>query len=198
MTTRRNILIGGTVGAGALLVPRRAVAAPNTSQVPPVQMIDCGASQAANVQAMFPNAPFVLAGPVWKQAQLSLWPNAVIVRLAHFATDTTSRVLDIENGYAQPGDAPGWAGQLSAGGVEPKLYCSHTKLPAVLQAMTAYTGTLPWWLILAEQNGTPHDAQPVVVNGRNVLAGTQWYGVGNAPGSPYDITQICNLRAVLA
>lgn len=67
----------------------------------------------------------------WSAAEWRLFPRAVKVRIAIFASVNDGHVLDVEPGDATPAQAPGWVRMRRAAGVDPTVYCNASTWPAV-------------------------------------------------------------------
>lgn len=67
----------------------------------------------------------------WSAADWALFPNAVKVRIAIFASVNDGHVLDVEPGDATPAQAPGWVRMRRAAGVDPTVYCNYSTWPSV-------------------------------------------------------------------
>lgn len=70
----------------------------------------------------------------WSPGDWARFPNAVKVRIATQAYVNDGHVLDIEQGDATPGQAPGWVAMRRAAGVDPTAYCNASTWPLVRAA----------------------------------------------------------------
>jgi len=67
----------------------------------------------------------------WSAAEWALFPQAVKVRIAIFASVNDGHVLDVEPGDATPAQAPGWVQMRRKAGVDPSIYCNASTWPTV-------------------------------------------------------------------
>ncbi|MGH3761973.1 hypothetical protein [Actinophytocola sp.] len=67
----------------------------------------------------------------WSDAEWAMFPNAVKVRIAIFASVNNGHVLDVEPGDATPAQAPGWVVMRRRAGVDPSVYCNYSTWPTV-------------------------------------------------------------------
>ncbi|HEY7594876.1 MAG TPA: hypothetical protein VH969_17120 [Actinophytocola sp.] len=67
----------------------------------------------------------------WSKAEWAMFPNAVKVRIAIFASVNDGHVLDVEPGDATPAQAPGWVVMRRRAGVDPSVYCNASTWPTV-------------------------------------------------------------------
>lgn len=70
----------------------------------------------------------------WSPGDWARFPNAVKVHIATQANVNDGHVLDVEQGDATPGQAPGWVAMRRAAGVDPTAYCNASTWPLVRAA----------------------------------------------------------------
>lgn len=70
----------------------------------------------------------------WSPADWSLFPNAVHVHIAVFASTNSGQVLDVERYDATPEQAPGWVLMRRKAGVDPSVYMNMSTWPVVRAA----------------------------------------------------------------
>lgn len=96
--------------------------------------------------AQIPRDAAMVAGYVdglykWSDAEWNLFPNAVKVRIAVFATTNDGHVLDCEPGNCTPAQAVDWVLLRRQSGADPTVYCNQlnptTGWPAVREAFRA-------------------------------------------------------------
>lgn len=78
----------------------------------------------------------------------SRFPGRTVIRITTNPADNEGDCLDVEQGDAQPADAPTWvARRRAAGHGGPLVYCSESAWPTVRQAfMTAAVPEPGWWV----------------------------------------------------
>ncbi len=117
----------------------------------------------------------------WTTADWDRFPNAVKVRIAVFASTNDGHVLDVENGNATPGQAPGWVAMRRKAGVEPTVYCSLNSWPTVRSAfLAAGVAEPPYWVAY-------YDYIPTIPTGAVAKQYTD-----NPPGNPYDTSAVAD------
>jgi hypothetical protein len=122
-------------------------------------------------------AGYVDGGYRWTDSDWRLFPNAVKVRIAVFVSTNDGVVLDVENGDATPGQAPGWVRNRRLSGIDPSVYCSATAWPSVRAAFASSGVVEPHYWIAAYPGGGP-----TVPNG---AVAHQYEDVG-----PYDVSAV--------
>jgi hypothetical protein len=90
----------------------------------------------------------------WPAAAWRRFLRAILVRITvtasvHSTPQLRVHVLDVENGDATPGQAPGWAEEERAAGQVPTVYCNASTWPVARAAFAAARVTEPeWWIAL--------------------------------------------------
>ena len=83
----------------------------------------------------------------WSAADWELFPNAVHVGIACFASTDSGQVLDVESGCAAPYEAPGWVQRRRAAGVDPSVYVNRSNWAVTRQAFQQQGVAEPhYWL----------------------------------------------------
>lgn len=85
----------------------------------------------------------------WRDDQWALFPNAVKIRIAGWASTNDGHVLDVEAGDATPGQAPGWVRMRRDAGMWPTVYCSWAVWGDVRAAFIEQGVTEPEYWIAA-------------------------------------------------
>jgi len=116
---------------------------------------------------------------VWPAAQWRRLRESRAVVITVRAADNQGHVLDVENGDANPWEAPAWVQRRRAVFAQPGVYCNLSTWPACKAAFQTQAIAEPAWLIADWNNPTPH-----------LLAGTvaTQYAHDLAPG--YDLSQV--------
>lgn len=70
----------------------------------------------------------------WSVSDWALFPHAVHVHIAVFASTNSGQVLDVERYDASPDQAPGWVTMRRHAGVDPTVYMNMSTWPAVRSA----------------------------------------------------------------
>ena len=131
--------------------------------------------------------------------RISQWPAAAWakfkthkpIRITVTSSVNDGDVLDIENGDATPGQAPGWvkarlaSKQLVPGPSAPTLYCNRSNMTPVIDACVAHG--LRW--------GVDFHLWVSTLDGTKTLAGNpavavQWRGA--VAGEPWDVSEVVN------
>jgi len=83
----------------------------------------------------------------WPAEGWAAFPGSLLVRIATIASTDDGDALDVENGDATPGQAPGWVLRRRLAGVVPKVYCNLSTWPEVKAAFVAQAVADPlYWL----------------------------------------------------
>lgn len=88
----------------------------------------------------------------WSDADWKLFPNAVHVHIAVFASTNSGQVLDVERYDATPLEAPGWATMRRKAGVDPTIYCNTSTWPDVVAAFKVQGVAQPHYWIAQYDN----------------------------------------------
>src|ERR1700674_4013807 len=72
----------------------------------------------------------------WAATDWALFPDAVKVTIAVFASTDGGKVLDVERGDAEPWQAPGWVVRRRAAGCDPTVYCAASTWDLLRRAFT--------------------------------------------------------------
>jgi hypothetical protein len=111
--------------------------------------------------------PALVAGyidgvPRWPDSAWARFPNSVHVRIALNPATNDGHVLDVEQGAAQPNQAPGWVQRRRAAGADPTVYCSQSLWPTVRAAFAAAGVAEPHWWIAAYPGPQNPDGSPAL------------------------------------
>lgn len=106
-----------------------------------------------------PRSATMVAGYVdgryrWSTSDWALFPNAVHVPIAVFASTNDGVVLDVENGDATPAEAPGWVTRRRERGIVPTVYCSASVRGAVYDAFVGARVNPPYFWIADYRSST--------------------------------------------
>lgn len=88
----------------------------------------------------------------WSAADWGLFPNAVHVHIAVFASTNSGQVLDVERYDASPDQAPGWVTMRRNAGVDPSVYMNMSTWPAVRSAFQAQDIAEPHYWVAQYDN----------------------------------------------
>lgn len=135
----------------------------------------------------------------WSAAEWALFPRAVKVRIAIFASVDDGHVLDVEPGDATPEQAPGWVRMRRASGVDPTVYCNLSTWPAVRAAFFAQQVREPHYWIARYDNKAvmipgavaKQYADPATHGGGHYdlsIVADYWPGVDTGPNQEDDMT----------
>lgn len=123
----------------------------------------------------------------------SRFPHAIIVPIAVSAgyNSVSVKVLDVENGDATPGQAPGWVQRQRAIGGGDSVYCNVSALPSVLSAFHA-AGVAPGPIWVAHYDGVATIPAGAIAkqylgdyNGYDLsIVADYWPGVDPKPSPP--------------
>lgn len=92
-------------------------------------------------------AGYVDGAYVWSSGNWGRFPHSIKVRIAVFADTDDGHVLDVEQGNATPGEAPGWVLARRKAGVDPTVYCSLSEWTTLRNAFTHANVAAPhWWI----------------------------------------------------
>jgi hypothetical protein len=95
---------------------------------------------------------------IWTDADWARFPTARKVRIAVFAQTDDGHVLDVEQGNANPAEAPGWVLMRRKAGVNPTVYCSLSLWTTIRNQFIGQAVAEPQWWIASYDN---HPAIPV-------------------------------------
>ncbi|MEU4252980.1 hypothetical protein AB0F15_36830 [Amycolatopsis sp. NPDC026612] len=90
----------------------------------------------------------------WSPADWARFPQAIKVTIAKKAATNDGHVLDVEEGDADPREAPGWVRMRREAGADPTIYCNLATWPVVRAAFSAAGVAEPHYWI-AHYNGDP-------------------------------------------
>ena len=129
-------------------------------------MYDGIASDAATIRAAFPDAALVAyyidGGYAWSAPDTALFPHAVRVQIAVFASTSAGDVIDCETGDATPEQAAAWVRARKAAGYwRPTIYCSLDTVPAVRQATGDLVLARDYDIWVADYDDTVAPAYPL-------------------------------------
>lgn len=94
-------------------------------------------------------AGYIDGVPRWPAVAWDRFANSVHVRIALDPVTNDGHVLDVENGAANPDQAPGWVLRRRAAGADPSVYCNLSLWPTVRAQFTAAGVPEPHWWIAA-------------------------------------------------
>lgn len=94
-------------------------------------------------------AGYIDGVPRWPAAAWDRFPGSVHVRIALDPATNDGHVLDVENGAANPDQAPGWVMRRRAAGADPTVYCNLSLWPTVREQFAAAGVPEPHWWIAA-------------------------------------------------
>lgn len=90
----------------------------------------------------------------WSDADWARFPTAAKKSISVTPFENVGDVLDVENGDADPSQAPSWAAGRFAAGIRPTIYCSLSAWPQVIAAFEAQGVAQPdYWI--ASWDGDP-------------------------------------------
>jgi hypothetical protein len=111
----------------------------------------------------------------WPAEAWARFPHAVTVRITVNPADNEGDVLDVENGDAEPADAPGWIKRRHAAGAKfVTIYCNRSTLPAVQAAA----------------QGTEYSLWISTLDGTQQVAGAVAVQYQGGPHAPYDVSVV--------
>jgi len=87
--------------------------------------------------------------PRWPDSAWGRFPNSVHVRIALNPATNDGHVLDVENGAANPDQAPDWVRRRRAAGQDPTVYCNRSLWPTVINQFNAQGVAQPHYWIAA-------------------------------------------------
>ena len=108
-----------------------------------------------------PANPQMVAGYVggnswtWTAKSWALFPNAVKVRITCDYTQNDGHVGDCETGALTEAEAPGWVRMRRASGIDPTIYCSTSRWPAVRASFAAQGVAQPHYWVAAYPGAGP-------------------------------------------
>lgn len=88
----------------------------------------------------------------WSVSDWALFPHAVHVHIAVFASTNSGQVLDVERYDASPDQAPGWVTMRRHAGVDPTVYMNMSTWPAVRAAFAAQKVAEPHYWVAQYDN----------------------------------------------
>ena len=116
----------------------------------------------------------------WAQAAAGRFASAKKIRVACLASTNDGDLLDVEQGNATPGSAPGWVQMRRAAGVDPGVYVNLSNWTAVMEAFQAAAVAQPhYWL-------AEYDNDPTIPPG----ADAKQYANEPLTGGNYDISTV--------